>query len=104
MPVTFKSKAAADLVMVSAHAEALLKMLGKTAAQPGIIEPQDMPRALSVLQGLPDEPVRKRADDQPDQDDDEALEDRVPPRTRAWPLAQMLQRSQEAGVPVVWGV
>lgn len=104
MPVTFKSKAAADLVMVSAHAEALLKTLGKTAAQPGIIEPQDMPRALTVLQGLPDEPVRKRADEEADQDDDEPLDDRVPPRTRAWPLVQMIQRSKDADVPVVWGV
>lgn len=104
MPVTFKSKAAADLVMVSAHAEALLKTLGKTAAQPGIIEPQDMPRALTVLQGLPDEPIRTGADDPADQEEQEALEDRVPPRTRAWPLVQMIQRSKDAGVPVVWGV
>ena len=54
MSVKFKSKAAADLLMVSAHAEALLKTLGKTAAQPGILEPQDMPRALATLQGLPE--------------------------------------------------
>lgn len=104
MPVTFKSKAAADLVMVSAHAEALLKTLGKTATHPGIIEPQDMPRALTMLQGLPDEPVRTSADQTSDQDDDEPLEDRVPPRTRAWPLVQMIQRSLDEGVPVVWGV
>ena len=38
MAVTFKSQATGNLVMVSAHAEALLKLLGKTATEPGILE------------------------------------------------------------------
>ncbi|HIV72300.1 MAG TPA: DUF1840 domain-containing protein [Candidatus Aquabacterium excrementipullorum] len=104
MSVKFKSKAAADLLMVSAHAEALLKTLGKTAAQPGILEPQDMPRALATLQGLPEEPPTPSADVDGDAADDDAPEDRVSPRTRAWPLVQMIQRSLDANEPVVWGV
>ena len=104
MSVKFKSKAAADLLMVSTHAEALLKTLGKTAAQPGILEPQDMPRALATLQGLPDELPKPASDAAQDRDDDEVADDRVPPRTRAWPLVQMIQRSLDANEPVVWGV
>lgn len=104
MSVTFKSKAAADLLMVSAHAEALLKALGKDASRPGILEPQDMPRALATLKGLPDEPATPSADVDGELADEDAPEDRVPPRTRAWPLIQMIERSLEAGDPVVWGV
>mgnify|MGYP006193934403 CR=1 FL=1 len=57
MPITFKSQAAGDLVMLQASAEAVLSLLGKTAQEPGILEPKDMPAALAVLKGLPaDEP------------------------------------------------
>ncbi len=104
MPIKFKSKAAADLLMVSAHAEALLRTLGKTATQPGILEPQDMPRALATLQGLPDD--LPKPDDAADGErtNDDAPDDQVPPRTRAWPLVQMIQRALDANEPVVWGV
>ena len=104
MSVKFKSKAAADLLMVGAHAEGLLKALGKTGTQPGILEPQDMPRALAVLQGLPDEPPATAPDGGADQLEDDTPEERVSPRTRAWPLVQMIQRSLDANEPVVWGV
>src|SRR3989344_2447435 len=52
MPVTFKSQATGNLVMLSAHAEALLKLLGKTAVEPGILEVADMSHALATLRAL----------------------------------------------------
>lgn len=104
MPIKFKSKAAADLIMVSHHAESLLRTIGKTAAQPGILEPHDMARALATLQGLPDDLPKPGAEAGAEQADDDAADDSVPPRTRAWPLVQMIQRSLDANEPVVWGV
>lgn len=106
MPITFKSKATGNLVMVSAHADALLQSLGKpplSASPQGILEPQDMPVALAILNGLPtDVPPPDAA-----QEDDEAprgADEPVSLRKRAWPLIQMIERAQAANEPIVWGV
>lgn len=122
MPVTFKSQATGNLVMLSAHAEALLKLLGKTAAQPGILEVADMPHALSTFRALdpdqlPDSPAstdaaqavegthvadaEKRQDDKPPvgfQDEPVSL------RQRAAPFIRLIEQAQAGGKPIVWGV
>lgn len=115
MPITFKSQATGDLLMLQASAEALLSLLGKDAAQPGILETKDMPAALALLQGLPadePEPVDQRgmaADDAADPSD-ERLADRafadepVTLRQRAWPLVRMIERALAENKPIVWGV
>lgn len=120
MSITFKSQATGDLFMVQAHAESLLKLLGKAPAAKGIIEPKDMPAALETLRALGDEvaedegasaPERARDDDA----DADAREDgeprepgflgeRVSLRLRAWPLIQMLEKAHAADKPIVWGV
>jgi hypothetical protein len=103
MPVTFKSKAAGDVLMVSAHAQAVLTPLGKDASRPGTLIPEDMPAALQTLRGLSSEPAPDEAAAR--KDDDEGREpDAVPLRTRAWPLVQMIERALEAHEPIVWGV
>lgn len=122
MPVTFKSQATGNLVMLSAHAEALLKLLGKTAAQPGILEVADMPHALSTFRALdpdqlPDSPAssdaaqagegahdanaERRQDDKPPvgfQDEPVSL------RQRAAPFIRLIEQAQAGGKPIVWGV
>jgi len=106
MPVIFKSKATGNLLMVTAHAKALLATLGKTAHEPGILEVHDMPRALLVLKGLPDDAEPPGAS-VPDDDDREPRDDReawVSPRKRAWPLVRMIETAQAANEPIVWGV
>ncbi|WP_058086604.1 DUF1840 domain-containing protein [Aquabacterium parvum] len=122
MPVTFKSQATGNLVMLSAHAEALLKLLGKTAAQPGILEVADMPHALSTFRSLdpdqlPDSPAspdlpqagegahaanaERRPDDKPPvgfQDEPVSL------RQRAAPFIRLIEQAQAGNKPIVWGV
>ena len=121
MPVTFKSQATGNLVMLSAHAEALLKLLGKTAAQPGILEVADMPHALSTFRALdpdqlPDSPAspdtaqtgegthaadaEKRQDKPPVGFQDEP----VSLRQRAAPFIRLIEQAQAGGKPIVWGV
>jgi hypothetical protein len=105
MPVIFKSKATGDLLMVSAHAQALLDFLGKTATQPGILSVEDMPAALVTLHALPDEDP----DQDEDRGDDEAQArrkgiDGVSARKRAWPLIRLIDEALAAGEPIVWGV
>ena len=118
MPVTFKSQATGNLVMIAAHAEALLKQLGKTATEPGILEVRDMPRALATLRALeadapPDAPqaapaeqasvnaAGTRQDDLPApgfQDEPVSL------RQRAAPFIRLIEQAQAGGKPIVWGV
>ena len=42
----FKSRETGDLVMLKPHGQRLLEILGKDPAAPGVLLPQDMPRAL----------------------------------------------------------
>lgn len=117
MAVTFKSQATGNLVMVSAHAEALLKLLGKTATEPGILEVADMPRALATLRALetdlpPDQPAQTGADTHAEAD--AARREDKPPvgfqdepvslRQRAAPFIRQIEQAQAEGKPIVWGV
>lgn len=118
MSITFKSQATGDLFMVQAHAESLLKLLGKAPAAKGIIEPKDMPAALQILRALGDEASEdegahaadhaRGADhderDEGDQREPDFLGERVSLRLRAWPLIQMLEKAHAADKPIVWGV
>lgn len=105
MSLTLKSKATGNLVLVNAHAQALLGLLGKNAAEPGILEPKDMPAALAALQGLPDELPPPPEDAKPDEDKRiDPMDEPVAPRKRAWPLIEMIRRAHEAQEPIVWGV
>lgn len=122
MSITFKSQATGDLFMVQAHAESLLKLLGKAPAAKGIIEPKDMPAALEILRALGDEVAEDegasatdRARDEDEAEDKDEREDggqrepdflgeRVSLRLRAWPLIQMLEKAHAADKPIVWGV
>lgn len=110
MPVTFKSQATGPLLMLSAHAEALLLALGKTAGVPGILEVADMPAALAVLRALGDEPATEPAvpddHDQADQADQAPgfADEAVSLRQRAVPFIRMIEQAQAGGQPIVWGV
>lgn len=122
MSITFKSQATGDLFMVQAHADSLLKLLGKAPAAKGIIEPKDMPAALEILRALGDEVAEgegasatdRARDEDEDEDKDERedggqrepdfLGERVSLRLRAWPLIQMLEKAHAADKPIVWGV
>lgn len=105
MPVTFKSKATGEVLMVTAHAQAVLGPLGKDASHPGTLIPQDMPAALATLKNLSAEPPSDEGAAGEDDDAPAARErDTVPLRTRAWPLIQMIERALAANEPIVWGV
>jgi len=118
MPITFQSQATGDLVMLNRHAEALLQLLGKTAAAAGIIEVADMPHALSVLRAIEDPrhaqaAARAERNDLDGGDDDEAespgvalpfQDEPVSLRQRAAPLVRLIEQAQAEGKPIVWGV
>ena len=114
MPITFKSQATGNLVMLQAHADALLRLLGKSATEPGIIEVSDMPRVLATLHGLahelPPVPADASAElDAPQAPDEDAAvpafqDEPVSLRQRAAPLIRLIEQAQAGQQPVVWGV
>jgi hypothetical protein len=110
--IKFKSQATGDLVMVQAHASAVLRLLGKSAEGQGILVPEDMPAALATLKALPDQDDRKAAQADLSGEPDEGQpsieptfqDEAVSLRHRAWPLVQMIERALAEGKPIVWGV
>jgi hypothetical protein len=117
MPITFQSQATGNLVMLDKHAEALLKLLGKSATAAGILEAADMPHALSVLRAIDDPRHAQaaaragRAAEAPADDEEEAPElslsfqdEPVSLRQRAAPLIRLVEQALAEGKPIVWGV
>jgi hypothetical protein len=107
MPITFKSKATGDLIMLTAHAGALLGRIGKSVSGAGILTVPEMPAALKVLKNLDDgaQEERSRAAAQAANDEPvEAMDEQVSLRKRAVPLVRMIEEANASGEPIVWGV
>lgn len=103
----FKSRETGDLVMLAPDGKRILEIIGKDPGGPGVILPQQMPAAKQALQDAVahEEVEHKRLTE-------EALAKGDPPsdiesvslRMRSAPFIEMLQRCEQAGVDVVWGV
>ena len=89
--IRFHSKSGADILMLRAHADAVLRALGREPAAQGIFEEQDIQQALNHFDAQP--PAEPPEDD----------EDDAPHLSRrAWPLLQLLRRAQADGQAVIW--
>jgi Mg/Co/Ni transporter MgtE len=113
MLITFKSKAAADIVMYKEHAKRILDLLGKDVDR-GIIVHADAKKAIATIEAAIAEsrahPISQQVnhdiDSQLNNDgnhDHESVEN-VSFSSRAYPLLQMLRAADEEGRDVVWGV
>lgn len=105
----FKSKNAADVIMLQANAQHVLQIIGKhKAADPsvkGILLPEQMPQALEALQSAieQEETARQAA---------LALAEHLPTprfaevslRQRALPLMEMMRYCSKVSEPITWGV
>jgi len=115
MLITFKSKAAGDIVMYKEHAQRILVLLDKDVER-GIIVHSDTGRAVAKIEeAIADSrahPVTDHvkhdvsAHSQPSARDDHGHEkvEEVSFASRAFPLLQMLKAASEQGSDVVWGV
>ena len=93
----FKSAATGDLIMLGAHGDQLLQLLGREPSPRGVIDVADMPAASAAL-------LAAIASDETPPPDDEAAQPAVGLRQRLWPMIEMLRRAQAADAAVVWGV
>jgi hypothetical protein len=101
----FKSKAAADLIVMGPVGDTLLRTIGREPAAKGIVEAAALPAAIAALeQAVAAEDAARKAAPDDEADETRGGGDNVSLRQRAWPLLEMMRRSQREGADIVWGV
>ena len=103
MPITFKSKHAANILMLESVALQLIKMMGHSGSVPSSLAADDMTRALEHLRrGLvaTSKPASQAIDE--DQQTTEQNDRVVSLGHRALPLIEMLESAIEHGDYVIW--
>jgi hypothetical protein len=114
MLITFKSKAAAEVLMYEEHAKRILDLLNKDVKQ-GVITAAETSKAVekleaeireSRLHSASEEVQRDVMAHHGDEGDDNEHErpEFVSFATRAYPLLEMLRASKHEGTEVMWGV
>lgn len=110
MLVTFKSKAAADVLMDAAHARPILDLLQKDIER-GIITAAESGDAIALLEqqiGLSKAQeaaaVLERDDHARHDDDGDDATGPVTFAARAYPLLEMLYRAKKGNCDVLWGI
>lgn len=104
MIVTFKSKAAGDVIMFGDAAHALMKIMGKDADRTGIITPEQLPAAIAALKTAIAESRRQPGPDEEAEAEKPAMTQHVSLAQRAIPLLELLEWAQKKNAPVTWGV
>lgn len=114
MLITFKSKAAAEVLMYEEHAKRILDLLDKDVKR-GIITSEEAPQAVATLEAEIAESrlhpaseevqrdVRAHHGENGDDNEHEPAEF-VSFATRAYPLLAMLRAAKQEGSDVMWGV
>ncbi|MDP4608789.1 MAG: DUF1840 domain-containing protein [Burkholderiaceae bacterium] len=123
----FKSKAAADLIMLNAHGQVVLQAWGKAPTAQGVVLVQDMPSAITSLQHYaaqhdqmsPLDPLNQQAghspqasangagggdDDGNDSEGDASVGGGVSWSVRFAPLVAMLKQCLAEQADVTWHV
>ncbi len=114
MLITFKSKAAAEILMYKVHARRILELLGKDPDR-GVITAPEIPHAIAVLEKEIGESRANFAAEElqryvmANHGNDHSNPDHEPAQVisfaaRAFPLLEMLRAAQKEQQPVVWGV
>jgi len=104
----FKSKAAADLIMLEPQGRQILEIIGKTPGNNGIVTAAQIPGAISALEAAvaasEAQPPVQEGKEVEDEDDQGKRDETVKLRQRAAPFIEMLRKSAAEQSDVVWGV
>ncbi|MFN3417641.1 MAG: DUF1840 domain-containing protein [Caldimonas sp.] len=103
----FRSKAAGDVIMMGVHGDHVMRLIGKTPGQKGILVPMEMPAAIAALErAIAQEEAERRRAEEEAQAEGRSLppQEGVTLRQRLWPLMEMIRRCHEADQDIVWGV
>lgn len=102
----FKSRAAADLIMLEPQGRQVVTIMGKTPGASGIVTVAQIPVAIAALEAAVAAEEAQAQAAQEEQGEEGSTEDRkdaVRLRQRVVPLIDMLKRSAAEEVDVVWG-
>jgi predicted HNH restriction endonuclease len=107
----FKSKNTGDIIMLQAHAQQILTILGRDtangASDKGIVQAEQIPSALEALQNaiVAEETARDAAVAEAQKKGEPTpVFAEVSLRQRAQPFIEMMRRCESDGDDVVWGV
>jgi hypothetical protein len=103
----FRSKAAADVIMMGPAGDQLLRLLGREPSASGIFQATQLTAAIADLERAVAEDEAEFARLQMEAEErGEPIPQRqgVSLRQRAWPLLELMRRSLADKQDVVWGV
>jgi hypothetical protein len=102
----FKSKAASDLIMLEPDGRRLLQIMTSDAPAKGIIEAAHLSAAISTLEAAVAQDTARLAQARhaAEIQDNDKHNEAVSLSRRAQPMLELLRKSQQADVDVVWGV
>ncbi|HEY8102153.1 MAG TPA: DUF1840 domain-containing protein [Burkholderiaceae bacterium] len=114
MLVTFKSKAAAEVIMYKEHAKRILDLFNKDVER-GVITAAETATALAKLNAAIEESrARATSNATPDaseqqgkyidDDHERTATQSVSFATRAYPFLEMLRAAQKRGADIAWGI
>ena len=101
----FKSRAAADLIMLEPQGRQVVTIMGKTPGPNGIVTVAQIPAAIAALEAaVAAEEAMPPDDSAADETTSNERKEAVRLCQRVTPLIDMLKRSAAADVDLVWGV
>lgn len=107
MLITFKSKAAAEIVMYEAHIKPILDLLGKDSKR-GIITADECANAIALIEKKiaenKSQPEKPAITAESEQTDPQATPAPVSMSARFYPLLEMLKAAEKKHCDIVWGV
>ncbi len=101
----FKSRAAADLVMLEPTGRRLLEVLGREPSAQGIFEWAELPGLIQRLEAAieQEESGLAQTAHQAGLQGQTVRRPEVSLRQRFWPMREMMRRSHAAQEPILWG-
>lgn len=107
MLIVFHSKAAADVMMLSAHVLPVMAVIGRAYGESlperGVITHEQLPAAIAALEDAVALDKQKPQEEAHDEDEKRhPIAEPVSFRQRVWPLLSMLRASQDKSVDVTW--
>lgn len=103
MLVTFKSKAAADVVMYQEHARHILDVIGKNVAQ-GTITAAETGEAITKLEQSIAQSKQAQASEEPEEDTAPEGTQAISFATRTYPFLEMLRAANRTQQFILWGI
>lgn len=107
MLITFKSKAAAEIVMYETHVKPILDLLGKDIKR-GIITADECANAIALIEKKISENKSQTEKTAPQQESDHQDQPILPApvsmSARFYPLLEMLKAAEKKHSDIVWGV